>query len=123
MIFDQLDDYQLEAVPIDTTAAYARGYTDRETGHEADPPLQAADRRQYLAGYRTAAGAATAGLLTAAGCTPAESAAYQSEQAARLEAERLTWEYRSRSTRRLDRGRKPITDSPLFGGPSQGEMF
>jgi hypothetical protein len=33
---------------------YDRGYQDRATGHEQDAPLQAADRTQYLAGYREA---------------------------------------------------------------------
>jgi hypothetical protein len=45
------------------------------------------------------------------------------ERPARLDAERVTWEFRSQSTRRIDAGRAPIIDSPLFGGPRQQEMF
>jgi hypothetical protein len=45
------------------------------------------------------------------------------ERPARLDAERVTWEFRSRSTRRVDAGKSRIEDSPLFGGPAQGELF
>jgi hypothetical protein len=45
------------------------------------------------------------------------------ERHSRLDAERVTWEFRTKSTRRLDAGRLPITESPLFGGPSQQELF
>jgi hypothetical protein len=45
------------------------------------------------------------------------------EHGSRLDAERVTAEFATKSARRVDAGRKPITDSPLFGGPSQGEMF
>jgi hypothetical protein len=45
------------------------------------------------------------------------------ERTARLDAERVTLEFRTCSTRRLDTGLQPITDSPLFDGPSQLEMF
>ena len=45
------------------------------------------------------------------------------ERETKLDAERVTLEFRTASRRRLDAGSKPITDSPLFGGPAQGEMF
>ena len=45
------------------------------------------------------------------------------EREAKLDAERVTLEFRTASRRRLDAGSEPITDSPLFGGPAQGEMF
>ncbi|MGD0497518.1 MAG: hypothetical protein ABSC23_03680 [Bryobacteraceae bacterium] len=45
------------------------------------------------------------------------------EWGTRLDAERVTAEFRTRSARRLDSGRRPITDSPLFGGPAQRELF
>lgn len=45
------------------------------------------------------------------------------EREARLEAKRVTLEFGSRSTRRADGGKRPIEDSPLFGGPRQGDLF
>lgn len=45
------------------------------------------------------------------------------EQALRLDVERVTLEFRQKSTRRLDTGRQPITESPLFGGNAQEELF
>jgi protein-L-isoaspartate O-methyltransferase len=45
------------------------------------------------------------------------------EHGSRLDAERVTLEFRSRSTRRIDGGTQPITDGPLFGGPSQQNLF
>jgi hypothetical protein len=45
------------------------------------------------------------------------------ERGARLDAERVTLEFRTKSTRRLDSGRKPITEAPLFGGPAQFNLF
>jgi hypothetical protein len=45
------------------------------------------------------------------------------EREARLDAERVTLEFGQKSARRLDSGRKPITESPLFGGPAQGGLF
>lgn len=45
------------------------------------------------------------------------------EREARFDAERVTAEFRTSSTRRLDAGRAPITESPLFGGPAQGDLF
>ncbi len=59
---------------------------------------------------------ASTGLLASAGRDPCESAAC-------LEAERITWEFRTKSTRRLDAGKLPIEDSPLFGGDRQGGLF
>jgi hypothetical protein len=41
----------------------------------------------------------------------------------RLDAQRVTLEFATKSTRRLDTGRRPITESPLFGGPAQRELF
>jgi hypothetical protein len=41
----------------------------------------------------------------------------------KLEADRLTLQLRSRSRKRADSGRRPITESPLFGGPAQQELF
>ena len=54
---------------------------------------------------------------------PPIAGAADTERESRLDAERVTLEFRARSTRRLDAGRAPITDSPLFGGPSQQELF
>lgn len=45
------------------------------------------------------------------------------EQEARIEGERLTLEFGTRSTRRLDAGARPIEESPLFGGEAQGGLF
>lgn len=45
------------------------------------------------------------------------------EWESRIEAERLTWELKQKSTRRIDAGKQPIEDSPLFGGPAQGGLF
>lgn len=41
----------------------------------------------------------------------------------RIDAERVTWELRTKSTRRLDAGRQSIEDSPLFGGQRQQGLF
>lgn len=41
----------------------------------------------------------------------------------RIEAERLTLEFRTKSTRRLDAGKAPMSESPLFGGSAQKELF
>lgn len=41
----------------------------------------------------------------------------------RIDAEAVTAEFATKSARRLDAGRAPITDSPLFGGPAQGSLF
>ena len=45
------------------------------------------------------------------------------EYQSRIEAERITAEFATRSARRLDAGKAPIMDAPLFGGPAQGELF
>jgi hypothetical protein len=113
MTFDGLDDYEIDQ---DLAKAWRRGYLDRSTGHDPDLPLQSAERRQYRAGYEAAGAEASAALLADAGCTPRETAAY-------LEAERITWEFRTKSTKRLDAGKRSIEDSPLFGGERQEDLF
>lgn len=45
------------------------------------------------------------------------------EWESRLDAERVTLELKQKSTRRVDSGKEPITDAPLFGGPAQGGLF
>lgn len=45
------------------------------------------------------------------------------ERAAKLDAERVTLEFRTKSKRRLDAGKKEIEDSPLFGGSRQKGLF
>ena len=45
------------------------------------------------------------------------------EFSAKIEAERTTLEFRQKSAKPLDAGRKPIQESPLFGGPAQGGLF
>lgn len=45
------------------------------------------------------------------------------EYESRIDAERCTAEFGTKSTRRLDAGRKPIEDSPLFGGERQMGLF
>jgi hypothetical protein len=45
------------------------------------------------------------------------------EREAKLEAERATLEFRQQSRKRLDAGRAPILESPLFDGPAQGDLF
>lgn len=49
--------------------------------------------------------------------------AADTEREAKLDAERVTLEFRQKSTKRLDAGRRSIEDSPLFGGERQEEMF
>ena len=44
-------------------------------------------------------------------------------QTARLQGEQLTLRLASRSERRLDAGRRPIHESPLFGGAAQRDLF
>jgi len=41
----------------------------------------------------------------------------------RLDAKRVTAEFGTKSTRRLDAGRKEIADSPLFGGERQLSLW
>ena len=55
--------------------------------------------------------------------TPPIPASADLERGSRLDAERVTLEFRARSTRRLDGGKLPIDQSPLFGGPAQQELF
>lgn len=45
------------------------------------------------------------------------------QQAREIEGQRLTLEFATPSTKRIDSGRKSIEDSPLFGGDRQGSMF
>jgi hypothetical protein len=45
------------------------------------------------------------------------------EYRAKIDAAATTAEFATKSARRLDSGKQPITDSPLFGGPSQLELF
>jgi hypothetical protein len=45
------------------------------------------------------------------------------ERSSRIDAERVTLEFAQRSTRRLDAGKRPIEESPLFGAPAQEVLF
>ena len=45
------------------------------------------------------------------------------EYSSRIDAQRVTWEISSKSARKLDAGRRPISDAPLFGGPAQKGLF
>jgi len=47
------------------------------------------------------------------------------EYSTRIDAQRVTREFQTKSTRRLDSGsgHEPIEDSPLFGGARQGDLF
>jgi hypothetical protein len=45
------------------------------------------------------------------------------EREHRIDALRVTAEFKTKSMRPLDAGRKPITEAPLFGGTAQGELF
>lgn len=45
------------------------------------------------------------------------------ERETRLDAERATLEFGSRSTKKLDGGQLPIEESPLFGGRAQAGLF
>lgn len=45
------------------------------------------------------------------------------EYKTRIDAERVTAEFKTKSTKRIDAGRNPIEDSPLFGGERQGGLF
>jgi hypothetical protein len=44
------------------------------------------------------------------------------EYQTRIDADRCTWQFKQ-TGRSIDSGRKPITESPLFGGPAQGNLF
>jgi hypothetical protein len=61
------------------------------------------------------------GLFT--GAPPPIAGESDLEREGRLEAERATLEFRQRSQKRLDAGRVPILESPLFDGPAQGDLF
>ena len=54
---------------------------------------------------------------------PTLAAEADTERGARIEAERVTLEFGSKSARRLDSGRRPITESPLFGGEPQESLW
>ena len=56
-------------------------------------------------------------------CKPPIAGRADAEREGRIDAERVTWEMKAKSTRRVDGGRKSIEDSPLFGGPRQGDFF
>lgn len=45
------------------------------------------------------------------------------EHDSKLDAERVTLQFSVKSNKRLDCGREPIEDSPLFGGARQQELF
>ncbi len=45
------------------------------------------------------------------------------EYQSRIDAARVTAEFKTKSTRRVDAGREPITDAPIFGGPAQYSLF
>ena len=45
------------------------------------------------------------------------------EYQARIDADRATALLKQKSARRVDAGKESIEDSPLFGGPRQGDMF
>lgn len=62
-------------------------------------------------------------VVVDAGALCAAPASDDLERGSRIEAERVTLEFASRSTRRVDVGRRPITEAPLFGGPRQGNLF
>lgn len=54
---------------------------------------------------------------------PPISGASDPEGQSRLDAKRVTLEFGQKSRRKLDRGRRPIEDSPLFGGDRQEKLF
>ena len=41
----------------------------------------------------------------------------------RLDADRVTAAWRTRDPKRLDTGKRPIEESPLFGGERQGSLW
>lgn len=55
-------------------------------------------------------------------CNPLQAEA-DPEYTTRLEAARVTLEFGSKSTKRLDGGREPIEESPLWGGTRQRGLF
>ena len=58
-----------------------------------------------------------------ANTTPPIAGSADVERESRLAAERVSLEFRQRSQKRLDAGRVPILESPLFDGPAQGDLF
>src|SRR5438309_1289532 len=55
--------------------------------------------------------------------TPLQSSMYAGEgdpeREAKLDAERVTLEFRQKSAQQFDRGKRPINESPLFDGEAQ----
>lgn len=45
------------------------------------------------------------------------------EYQTRIEAQRCTLEFAQKLSRRLDAGKSPIEESPLFGGRAQADLF
>lgn len=45
------------------------------------------------------------------------------EYQTRIEAQRVTLQFGQKSNRRLDSGKCSMEDSPLMGGPRQGDLF
>jgi hypothetical protein len=64
-----------------------------------------------------------AGVLKRCTAAPPISGAADVERETRLDAERCTLEYAQASTRRMDTGKRPMSESPLFGGTPQGGLF
>ena len=58
-----------------------------------------------------------------ANTTPPIAGSADVERESKLAAERVSLEFRQRSQKRLDAGRVPILESPLFDGPAQGDLF
>jgi hypothetical protein len=56
-------------------------------------------------------------------CAEIQDMTADTEYRTKIDAERVTAEFASASQRRLDRGKKPITESPLFGGEAQYSLF
>ena len=57
------------------------------------------------------------------GPKPPIAGAADTERESKLDASRVTLEFGSKSTKRLDSGRFPISHSPLFGGNPQENLF
>ncbi len=69
---------------------------------------------QYLRGQRT---------LEKECESPAIAGEADVERGSRLDAERCTLQFAQASTRRLDCGKRPFEESPLFGGAAQQDLF
>jgi len=54
---------------------------------------------------------------------PPIAGASDTERGGRIDAERVTAEWRTRNPRNIDGGKLPIDESPLFGGRKQEELF